>query len=376
MGIAARAAATALSVLVFAWPVGTTAAAAGDAARADDDFQWPTLASPYDTPLPPAYQPNGKPDASNTKHGIRLELWLSTDEAMPGEWVQAVVRTTNLRDKPAWSGPTSCGQSATSIRVDASDPVPPGATQSGNAAEFKRRAAKRAPYLWEGAYKRKHALRWVTGEASGPARRAFVECPAPPEPRLLKPLATTTERFVWYAASSFDEERWFQPLWPGIASMTVSWPYLGHGMRPDVGQDSWARAKRIKARATFELGGDGPGTPSGPELVDRALAHPRFRAWVDEDRTRESWRGTSWAGSSGPTYPHNLYAIGLEDAPPNGLVWLELDRTDQSGPRAMWSIQRGVVTMDPWTGEVVRVHCIGPGSPSCDGPTVLDEPEE
>ncbi|MEX1296017.1 MAG: hypothetical protein AB1Z67_07590 [Candidatus Limnocylindrales bacterium] len=348
---------------------------AQEPAGASDEFPWPTLATPYETPLPPAFQPKGKPVAMTTKHGIRVELWLSTDVAMPGEWVQAVVRTTNLRGTPAWAMPTSCGRSGTAIGVDASDPVPQGDDQVGNGAEFKRRAAKRAPYLWEGAYRRKEALRWVTGQASGWSGQAFVECPGPPEPRRLKPFATTTERFVWYAASSFDEEKWFQPLWPGAASMTVTWPYLGHGAKPGTDGNLWDRVKRIKATATFEIGGDGPGTPSNPELIDLALEHPRFRAWVDEDETRDSWHGTSWAGSAGPTYPHNLYAIGLEDAPSNGLVWLELDRTDRTGPRDTWGIQRGVVTMDPWTGEVVRVHCMGSGSPSCAKPTVLDEPE-
>ncbi len=99
--------------------------------------------------------------------------------------------------------------------------------------------------------------------------------------------------------------------------------------------------------------------------MDSALADPRFRAWVDEDPSRESWNGVSWGSAAGPTYPHNLYSIGLEDAPPNGLLWLELDRHH---------VQRGVVTLDPWTGEVLRVHCMGPSaSQPCQGPTVLDE---
>ena len=361
------------ALLLATWPAGLSAVVAQPDAADREDLPWPTLVGPYDTPMPPAYQPSGRPDASRTRNGIRLELWLSTDVAMPGEWVQAVVRTTNTRGVPAWSMP-SCGRSGTSIRVDANDPVPQGDDQVGNAAEFKRKAAKRALYLWERVYTRKQALRLVTGQASGWGSHGFVECPGPPEPRRLKPLATTTERFVWYAASSFDEQKWFQPLWPGSASMTVSWPYLNHGAKPEAQPNLWDSVKRINARTTFEIGGDGPGTPSGPELIDQALEDPRFRAWVDEDETRDSWIGISWAGSPGPNYPNNLYSMGLEDPPRNGIVWLELDRTDRSGPRATWGIQRGVATMDPWTGEVLRVHCIGPGSPSCDKQTVLDEP--
>lgn len=159
---------------------------------------------------------------------------------------------------------------------------------------------------------------------------------------------------------------WFQPLWPGTAAVTVSWPFLGRGDEPSgSSQDLWQRIKRIKTTANIEIGGDGPGTPSIPELVDNALADPRFRAWVDEDPTRKSWNGVGWLGASGPTYPHNLASIGFEDAPPNGLLWLELGRRH---------VQRGVVTLDPWTGEVLRVHCIGPSQyRPCEGAAVLDE---
>jgi hypothetical protein len=30
-------------------------------------------------------------------------------------------------------------------------------------------------------------------------------------------------------------------------------------------------------------------------------------------------------------------------------------------------------TLDPWTSEVLRVHCVGPSSPQCSAPTILDE---
>jgi hypothetical protein len=238
--------------------------------------------------------------------------------------------------------------------------------QQGNAAELKRKAVRRALYMWAGFDKRKDVLRWVTSSAAAVPGRALVECTVPSEPRRLGPRATVTERFAWYPASSFDEDVRFQPLWPGTAPVTASWPFLGRGEMPSgTSQSMWRSIERIEATADIEIGGDGPGTPSLPELVDRALAHPRFRAWVDEDPTRESWNGVSWAGASGPTYPHNMYSIGLEDAPRDGLVWLELDRHH---------VGRGVVTLDPWTGEVLRVHCMGPSlSRPCEGPTVLDE---
>ncbi len=330
-------------------------------------FPWPVLTRPYDVRLPAALQPRGRPDASTTKHGIRVALWLSTPTAMPGEWVQAVVRTTNTGDTPAWFLPYPCLRSGTVVSIDPRSGIPPGIEQQGNAAELKRKAVRRGPYLWANFRDRKDVLRWVTSGAEAGLGRAYVECPATSQPRRLGSGASVTERFAWYPASSFDEDVWFQPLWPGTAPVTVSWPFLGRGSKPaaDV-QDLWARVKRISATATLELGGDGPGTPSIPELVDNALADPRFRAWVDEDPTRESWSGISWSSAAGPIYPHNLLSIGLQDPPPNGLLWLALGRHQ---------VQRGVVTLDPWTGEVLRVHCVGPslGRP-CEGSTALDEP--
>jgi hypothetical protein len=313
-------------------------------------------------PLPPAIQPRGRPDASKAKDGVRVELWLSPKVAMPGEWVQALVRTTNLRDTPAWSMPASCGHPGTFASVDARAGIPPGIEQEGNAAVLKRKAVRRAGEGRFGLDRRKELQRWYPRDASSRAGWAFVECVGPMEPRRLGPRASTTERFAWYPATS----TFLQPLWPGTADVTVTWPFLGRGDEPPGdSQDLWRRINRIRVTAGLEVGGDGPGTPSIPELVDSALEHPRFRAWVEEDPTRDSWNHVWWADAPGPTYEHNLFSMGLEDAPQNGLLWLELGRDQQ---------RRGVVTLDPWTGEVLRVHCIGPAWPSCDRATVLDEP--
>jgi hypothetical protein len=355
-------------------PAPSADAAAPEPVVTDEEFPYPLVAPPSDVPLPPALQPKGRPDASSTRNGVRVELWLSSPIAEAGEWLQAVVRTTNLRRTPAWFMPYPCLRSGTVVGIDARSGIPPGEEQQGNAVEFKKRAVRKGPYLWAGFDQRRDVLRWVTSSASTGANWTFVECTQGSEPRRLGPRGSVTERFAWYPASSFDEDEgvWFQPLWPGTATVTASWPFLGRGARP-VGddQDLWRRTKRIEAATDIEIAGDGPGTPSIAELVDAALADPRFKAWVEEDPSRESWTGVSWGSASGPTYPHNLYAIGLEDAPPTGLVWLELDRVRIEPDRHHQL--RGVVTLDPWTGEVLRVHCIGPSSPQCSAPTILEE---
>ena len=77
-------------------------------------------------------------------------------------------------------------------------------------------------------------------------------------------------------------------------------------------------------------------------------------AWVDEDSTRRSWRGTSVSAESGPTYEPNLYLWNLPDPPSTGVVFLELERAFEQ------QSHRGVVTLDPWTGEVLQAECVGP----------------
>ena len=81
-------------------------APAADTSPTAAPFPWPTLPPPSEVPVGERFEPDGPPDATKTRHGVRVELWLSSASVAPGEWVQALVRTTNLRDTPAcsWSG--------------------------------------------------------------------------------------------------------------------------------------------------------------------------------------------------------------------------------------------------------------------------------
>lgn len=312
-------------------------------------FPWPTLLPPGQVPKPMRFKPKGLPDATTTRHGIRVDLWLSSPTATPGEWIQGLVRTTNLRDTPAWSWSGECRTSGTRVGVDLAAINPSGVVQTGNAAAFKRQA-----------------LRWTTETGFTPWRYlddysgstgsgyAFVECMIAPGTLKLKAGASLTERFAWYPADSLDGEVWFQPLPPGPVTVTVSWPYLTHGRRPSISSRQAFRAvKPIKARTELLVTGDGPGTPSLSELVDIALADPVFRAWVELQPARERWCDwcVSATGWPGPTYERHLYLSHLGDSAPTGVLTLELyqQRT------------RGIVTIDPWTGAVIDVQFLGPG---------------
>jgi hypothetical protein len=111
----------------------------------------------------------------------------------------------------------------------------------------------------------------------------------------------------------------------------------------------------IRATAAIEVTGEGPRARGLPELVDIALADPRFRAWVEADPSRRSWRGASASAESGPTYQPNLYLWNLPDPPSTGGGFVGLERAIDRQ-----SHHRGIVTLDPWTGEVLQVECVGP----------------
>ena len=316
----------------------------------------PVLPPPSEVPLPAAPQPKGRPDASTTRHGVRVELWLSSSTVTPGEWVQAVVRATNLLETPAFAMSGECGPSG-HLRVGAPRPRgPTGPDLHGECGTFKRQVLRDSLLTHAGFDRRKDLLRWNTASASSGAAFGFVECPYPPPgPRRLGPGASVTERFAWYPVGSFAEDPWFHPMWPGAGTVTVSWPYLSRGAPPAVSARRMGRmVEPIRATAALEVTGEGPNASGLPELVDIALADPRFRAWVEADPSRRSWRGASASAESGPTFEPNLYLWNLPDPPSTGVVFVELERAiDRQS-------HRGVVTLDPWTGEVLQVECVGP----------------
>lgn len=328
-------------------PSATTSPAASMTPSATP-FPWPTLPPPSAVSVGKRFQPKGPPDATTTRRGIRVDLWLSSSAVAPGEWVQAVVRTTNLRDTPAWSWSGECLTSGTRVAVDLTAIIPPGEPQTGNAAVFKQQALRDRSSLGASFT----PWRYLDALASTGSGYAFVECTIVPGPLELKVGASHTERFAWYPAHSFDGEVWFQPRLPGSVTVTVSWPYLGRGERPSLGSRRAQRAvKPITATADLEITGDGPGTPSLPELIDIAFADPEFRAWVDDGPGRERWRRwcVSITGWPGPTYEHHLYLSHLGETAPTGVLTLELNQQRT----------RGIITMDPWTGAVIDVQFLG-----------------
>ena len=240
-------------------------------------FPYPTVPPASDVPHGTRLVPRGKPDASVTRHGIRLELWQSSPTVAPGEWVRFAVRTTNLGRDSAWQMSGECLTSGTEMTADLRAVTPPGETWTGNAAAYKERVTKRYATDWIPAWRYLDQL-WATATA-------WAECGVSPGPIELRPGQSRVEHFAWYAGAPLSGERddLWRPPYPGTLPVAVEWPFLSRGDRPRIENLRRVRTDPIRLEMPLTITGDGPGTPSLDELVDIALSDPAWRAWVEAD---------------------------------------------------------------------------------------------
>jgi hypothetical protein len=309
-------------------------------------FPWPTLAPPAPEPALEPLEPTGPPDATATRHGVRVDLWLSSLTVAQGEWVQALVRVTNTRDDPVWTPGGDCWLTTT-VGVDLSPLYPQEATLSGNAAAFMRRVVRERGLLSAGFG---HWTPEPLPDASGVPAVALADCAPELGARFLRigPGRSRELRYAWYPMARQDAlDTWMRPLPPGPVSVTASWQYAGHGARP-TGPLFRRHPDLISAKADLELTGTDPGFPTPIEIVEAALADPAFAAWVAADPTRADWAGTYFGGWPGPDYPAQSRFAGLAGRAPDGIaeVWLVRDL-----PGSADAI--GAALVDPWTGAVL-----------------------
>lgn len=243
----------------------------------------------------------------------------------------------------------------TSIEIDLAPTIPGGVEQVGAAAAFKEQAGVEAT--------RDHfrSPRFaLADDAGGVTLGIWAEC-TNVRPALLaepiRPGGTRTERFYWQAArpAPYGPRRMLQPLHPGVAPVTVEWALAGRGGRPDQARLA-AKTRPIRATTAITLTGDGPGVPSGPELLDAALADPAWRSWVEQDRTGADVV-VEVDALRGPPYVINanfLRRTLLEGIAPNGALEIVLGTVDTFGDGQIrtW-LTMAAVYLDPWTGEVI-----------------------
>jgi hypothetical protein len=307
-------------------------------------FPYPTVPPASDVPHGPKLVPQGKPDASVTRHGIRLELWQSSPTVAPGEWVRFAVRTTNVGRDSAWQMSGECLTSGTEMAADLREVTPAGQTWTGNAAAYKERVTDRSTMEWIPQWRYVDEL-WATAAA-------WAECTVMPGPLELRPGQSRVEHFAWYAGDRLSSERndaWVPP-YPGTATVPVEWPFLARGDRPVIKNLRHVRTDPLRLEVPLTITGDGPGTPSLDELVDIALADPKWHAWVEADPTREGWDldyvvALLWAG---PQLPSDFPDLAEH---PLGILELQLW---QMLPVRSTAID-GSILLDPGTGEVLEI---------------------
>jgi hypothetical protein len=308
-------------------------------------FPYPTVPPASDVPHGPKLVPRGKPDASVTRHGIRVELWQSSPTVAPGEWVRFAVRTTNLGRDSAWQMSGECLTSGTEMTADLRAVTPAGQAWTGNAAAYKERVTKPYATAWIPRWRYLDQL-WATATA-------WAECTVMPGPLELRPGQSRVEHFAWYAGDRLHPDRgdlWIPP-YPGTLSVTAEWPFLSRGDRPVIKNLGRVRTVPIRLEVPLTITGDGPSTPSLHELVDIALADPAWRAWVEADPTRQGWD---------LDFVDAILRVGPDDPDrfldtfdhPDGILELELQQRLPGEVNAT----PGSILLDPWTGEVLHVR--------------------
>ena len=309
-------------------------------------FPYPTTPPASDVPHGPKLVPRGKPDASVTRHGIRLELWQSSPAVAPGEWVRFAVRTTNLGRDSAWQMSGECLTSGTVMTADLRAVTPPGETWTGNAAAYKERVTKRSTTEWIPDWRSLGAL-WATATA-------WAECTVMAGPLELRPGQSRVEHFAWYAGDRLSPERddiWTPP-YPGTASVRVEWPFLARGARP-----------RVPDLRRVRTGPDPPGAAAHDHRRRARSPHPSTSWSTSPCPTRRGapgWRRTRPARAGTATTWTRLLGgdrttrVGFLDTydHPNGILELELQ---QRLPGEVNEIP-GSILLDPWTGEVLYVR--------------------
>lgn len=130
--------------------------------------------------------------------------------------------------------------------------------------------------------------------------------------------------------------------------MWVLWPYAGHGRKPHI---DWIHQPRhdLTAAAPLVLTGDGPRTPSMPELIDTALADPRFRGWVEPDPVPTDNEVTLHAWAYATIASPARWAT-MADRAPDGFVEVSVGRDE-----AIDGHHLGAALLDAWTGELLDV---------------------
>lgn len=290
-------------------------------------------------PLPP---PKGRrpvlstgraPDATISRRGVRLELWVPRKAIRTGRWVPATLRVTNLSGRSIkHDGQAGCDGGSDRLRFDFAGLFDAGTEWSGKAARFKKLfladSGLVSRTMWTVRPVRRNCVGSVGTEETLAAGRSFT--------------VSDVARAVYPWA--------VQPLPGGKAEVSACYRFE-FGRAGDEGPAT-GRPYDACVSAPVRIKGPDVGYPSPQALADAMLADPVFRTWVEDRKTHAMfhtdvdgpWRKpehSSWAkhGYVGGPAPMETVHISSQAGGRNG------DRVSD-------------LVLDPWTAEVLGTSIV------------------
>ena len=269
---------------------------------------------------PPRFRPGGRPTATATDNGVRLQLWVKDVTLHRGQWLLAHARVKNVSDRPIrYPGrfadldcPPIDAVGATSGLFD------PGRSWSGIAGSFKRR--------WLGSGILQRIGLWIPdrdrGDGCGDVGRVGT----------LQPGQVVDIPLV--ALPRYGLGR--QPLPPGTIRLSVTMV----GTRP---------RRLVSVGTEVTLSGRPVGYPSPGQLVDAALAAPGFLDVLRTAPPPEEWANPMLSTWLKRPYPPQARLAGALEAP-HGIVELGWFFAGITRPFMVGAV------IDPWTGEAFSAY--------------------
>ena len=284
------------------------------------------------------------PDASVSRRGVRLDLWVPKKAIRTGEWVPATMRVTNLSGRPInHYGQVGCDTGNDQLAFDYGGLFEAGKAWSGKAARFKKLLLRQ----------------WVPSSMTTvrPVRTDCVGSVGIVETleagRAFTVSKVTFARYPWAS----------QPLPGGTAKVTACYRFEFGRYSDDA--PAADRAYDLCVGAPVRIKGPTVEYPSPQALTDAMLSDPTFRTWV-EDRYPNAQFHTSIDGPWRKRGYQGWAKDGYVGGPaPEEVVRVSSQAGGKNGDRV------SDLVIDAWTGEVLETTIVSgiAGAPEGDYPT-------
>jgi hypothetical protein len=322
----------------------TTEASTPPAAEATTER--PTLHEPLRLPKgrKPVLVTGRAPDASVSRRGVRLDLWVPKKAIRTGKWVAATMRVTNLSGRPInHYGQVGCDTGNDQLSFDYGGLFDAGEAWSGKAARFRQLLLRQWASTGMTTVRpvRTDCLGSVGINETLESGRAFTVS------------KVAFARYPWAS----------QPLPSGKAKVQACYRFE-FGRYSD---DAPAADRHYDQCVSAPVRIKGPKVqyPSPQALTDAMLSDPTFRTWV-EDRYPNAQFHTSIDGP----WRKRGYTGWAKDGYVGGPAPEEVVRvSSQAGGRNR--DRMADLAVDAWTGEVLETTIVGgiAGAPEGDYPT-------